>query len=279
MNGWIYHHHLDPVLLHLGPLRIGWYGLMYAAAFLILYAVKSREGRRPGALVPAEDMPNLLTYIILGVIVGGRLGWVLFYGGSQYFFEPWRILETWKGGMSFHGGMLGVLASLLIYGRMRGISAVDLADWGVIWSTVGLGLGRIGNFINAELYGKPTGGTWGVVFPSDPQHLPRHPSQLYEAAYEGLFLFLALAALKRWLPWRGMQPAAFLFLYGVGRIAVEFVRLPDQQLGYILFGFGTMGQLLSLPMLVIGLAWILWIAGRELQCGKARPSTSGVNVE
>ena len=268
MNGWIYHHDLDPVLVHLGPLRIGWYGLMYALAFLVFYWVKSREGRRPGALVPAEDMPNLLTYVILGVILGGRLGWVLFYGGAQYFFEPWRILETWKGGMSFHGGMLGVLVGTWIYCRKRQSSLVDLHDWGIVWVTVGLGLGRIGNFINGELFGKPTGGTWGVVFPGDPQQLPRHPSQLYEAAYEGLFLFAALSLLKRWLPWRGLQPAAFLFLYGVGRIAVEFVRLPDQQLGYILFGAGTMGQLLSLPMAGIGLVWIVWIAAKEMRGAK-----------
>jgi phosphatidylglycerol:prolipoprotein diacylglycerol transferase len=142
---------------------------------------------------------------------------------------------------------------------------IDLNDYGIVWVPMGLGLGRIGNFINGELYGKPTDGSWGVVFPGDPQRLPRHPSQLYEALLEGLVLFLVLAGLKRWLPWRGLQPAVFLLLYGASRIAVEFIRLPDQQLGYILFGFGTMGQLLSLPMALIGLAWILWIAARELR--------------
>ena len=192
MSGWIYVHDLDPVLVHLGPLRIGWYGLMYAIAFLNFYWVMVRAGRRPEALVPAEDVPNLLTYVILGVIVGGRLGWVLFYGGPQYFFEPWRILETWKGGMSFHGGMLGSILAIWIYCRRREISIVDLCDYGAVWVPVGLGLGRVGNFINGELYGKPTDGTWGVIFPGDPSRAPRHPSQLYEAFLEGVVLFAIL---------------------------------------------------------------------------------------
>lgn len=262
MNGWIYTHDLDPVLVHLGPFRIGWYGLMYAIAFLNFYWVMTRRGRQPGALVPAEDVPNLLTYVILGVIVGGRLGWVLFYGGAQYFAEPWRVLETWKGGMSFHGGMLGVLFAAWLYSRRRGISLVGLNDYAIIWVAIGLGLGRVGNFINGELYGKATDGTWGVIFPSDPSRVPRHPSQLYEAALEGLLMFIVLYVLKRKAPWHGLQPATFLFLYGVSRIAVELIRLPDAQLGYLLLSFGTMGQILSLPMALIGLVWIVWIVAK-----------------
>jgi phosphatidylglycerol:prolipoprotein diacylglycerol transferase len=263
MSGAIYVHDLDPVLMQLGPLRIGWYGLMYAISFLIFYWVMMRAARRPDALVSAEDVPNLLTYVILGVIVGGRLGWVLFYGGAQYFHEPWRILETWKGGMSFHGGMLGVLVAIWIYCWRRGLSIVALNDYGIIWVPVGLGLGRIGNFINGELYGKPTDGSWGVIFPGDPNRLPRHPSQLYEAFLEGAVLFLLLWVLKRRAPLRGLQPAAFLLGYGLARMGAELIRLPDPQLGYLLFGIGTMGQILSLPMALAGLSWVVWILLRE----------------
>jgi phosphatidylglycerol:prolipoprotein diacylglycerol transferase len=264
MNGWIYVHNLDPVLVHLGPLRIGWYGVMYALAFLSGYWFLMRESRRPESPVATEDVPNLLTYLILGVILGGRLGWVLFYGGMPYLLEPWRILETWKGGMSFHGGLLGVALALWLFGRGRKRNWMEVADFVVTWAPVGLFLGRIGNFINGELYGKPTDGTWGVIFPQDPLRVPRHPSQLYEAVLEGAVIFAVLMVLRRRVHGRhGLQPAAFMGLYGLGRIAVEFVRLPDADIGY-LWGFVTMGQVLSLPLLLLGGYWMYYLFSRPI---------------
>jgi len=282
MSHWIYIHNIDPVLVHLGPLRIGWYGLMYAIAFLTGYWYIIRESRRPDSPVTTEDVPNLFTYVILGVIVGGRLGWVIFYGGLPYFEQPYRILQTWKGGMSFHGGLLGVLTALWLYSRSRKLRLLDVGDFVITWVPVGLFLGRIGNFINGELYGAPTGSswrmlfadhcglrggatnivpslpTWGVIFPADPLHVPRHPSQLYEAALEGIVIFAVLLLLRHRVHRRGHQAAVFLLLYGIMRFLVEFVRLPDAGAGCPVWIL-TKGQLLSLPMIVIGAAWTAWL--------------------
>lgn len=258
MNDWIYVHDLDPIIFHLGPLRVGWYGVMYALAFLSGYFYLQAAAKRPGAIVDTEEVPNLLTYIILGVVLGGRLGWVLFYGGLPYFMEPWRILETWKGGMSFHGGLIGVILAMVLYARRHRLSLVALADLIVLWVPVGLFLGRIGNFINGELYGKPTDGTWGVIFPGDPRQVPRHPSQLYEAGLEGVAIFLVLLVVRRFSRREGVTTATFLLCYGMARFAVEFVRLPDADIGY-LWRFVTMGQVLSMPMILVGGLWLVWI--------------------
>jgi phosphatidylglycerol:prolipoprotein diacylglycerol transferase len=259
MSNWIYVHNLDPILFRMGPVQVGWYGLMYGISFVCGYLLATRRARRHGGPIPEQDYSVLMTYIILGVVLGGRLGWVIFYGGSAYFASPWRILETWRGGMSFHGGMVGVGIALLIYGRRHNLSMLVLLDLINPIIPIGLFFGRIGNFINGELFGKPTDGTWGVIFPGDKEQLPRHPSQLYEALLEGLLLFLLL----QWLAprinhMRGMTTALFLLGYGLGRFAVEFVRLPDRDIGY-LWSFVTMGQLLSLPMIIIGLGWAVKI--------------------
>lgn len=267
MTGWIYEHNLDPVLVQLGPLRIGWYGLMYALAFLTAYWYGLRVSRQPGSPVSSEQIPNLFTYVIVGVIVGGRLGWVIFYGGMPYLEQPLRILETWKGGMSFHGGLLGVTLALWIYAGRNRIPLLALADIVALWVPVGLFLGRIGNFINGELYGMKTNGSWGVIFPGDPQRLPRHPTQLYEAFGEGVVIFAVLWLLRARVRRVGLQPAVFLLLYGIARLAVEFVRLPDADIGY-LWRFVTMGQLLSLPMLLVGLVWTLFLLLRKPEGGE-----------
>lgn len=255
MSRWIYVHNLDPVLLHLGPLRIGWYGLMYAISFLVGYFLLLRRARQHDSVLAESDVPNLLTYIILGVVAGGRLGWVIFYGGLDYLWEPWRVLETWKGGMSFHGGLLGVTLALWLYARRHGKPLLKVADMVALFVPIGLFFGRIGNFINGELWGKPTDGTWGVIFPADRLQVPRHPSQLYEAVLEGGVIFLVLWALRD-VRRDGLQPAMFLLLYGLFRGAVEFVRLPDADIGYLWGGFLTMGQLLSLPMVAVGAVWL-----------------------
>ena len=259
MTGWIYVHDINPVLIQLGPLRIGWYGLMYAMAFITTYPYLTRLSRKPGAPMQAQDVANFLTYIILGVIVGGRVGWVIFYdmpfnGVLPYLEQPWRIFQTWKGGMAFHGGMLGVIGAFWIYARRHRISIVALGDYLSGWVPVGLMLGRIGNFINGELYGMPTDGSWGVIFPGDSERLPRHPSQLYEAFAEGVVIFLVLLWIRRRGFRRGHPSAVFLMLYGAFRYGVEFVRLPDDYIGY-LWGTVTAGQLYSLPMMVVGMVW------------------------
>lgn len=258
MSGLVYVHNLDPIIFSLGPLRIGWYGAMYALGFISAYFMMMASARRtPGPIAPAE-VSNLLTYIILGVVVGGRLGWVLFYGGWAYLENPLRIFETWKGGMSFHGGLLGVTFAIWLYGRRHKVNWLEVGDFVITWVPLGLFFGRIGNFINGELYGKATDGTWGVVFPGDPQALPRHPSQLYEAALEGLLIFLVLLAIRNRTPRPGFQPAVLMLMYGVARIAVEFVRLPDADIGYYL-GIITRGQILSVPLILAGLAWLAYL--------------------
>ncbi|HUJ76971.1 MAG TPA: prolipoprotein diacylglyceryl transferase [bacterium] len=265
MHGWIYVHHLNPILVQVGPLRIGWYGVMYAVSFLAGYVLLLRDARQ--GRVPLEEaaVPNLVTYLILGVVVGGRLGWVLFYGGMDYVREPWRILETWNGGMSFHGGLIGVVLVLALYGWRHHIPLLELGDAVVLYVPVGLFFGRIGNFINGELYGKPTDGSWGVVFPGDRLQLPRHPSELYEAALEGVVMFLALLGVRRWVQRPGVRMAVFVVLYGLARTAVEFVRLPDADIGYLAWGFLTMGQVLSAPMWLGGLLWLAWLATHPAQ--------------
>ena len=259
MNDWIYIHTLDPIIFSIGPLNVGWYGLMYGLSFLVGYFLMTRQARKYGGPIEENDFSVLMTYVILGVVVGGRIGWVIFYGGGPYFASPLRILETWRGGMSFHGGMIGVGMALLLYGRRHNLSLVVLLDLINPVIPIGLFFGRIGNFINGELYGKPTDGSWGVIFPGDKAQLPRHPSQLYEAMLEGLLLFVALQLLApRFKQQPGMITALFLLGYGLGRFAVEFVRLPDRDIGY-LWGFITMGQSLSLPMILIGLGWAGYI--------------------
>jgi phosphatidylglycerol:prolipoprotein diacylglycerol transferase len=207
------------------------------------------------------EVPNVLTYVILGVVAGGRVGWVIFYGGRDYLVEPWRVLETWKGGMSFHGGLLGVTLALWLYSRRHKIPLLKLGDMVVMFVPIGLFFGRIGNFINGELWGKPTGTNWGVVFPGDSLQVARHPSQLYEAALEGLLIFAVLWSLRN-AKRDGIQPAMFLFLYGLARATVEFVRLPDADIGYLWGGFVTMGQVLSTPMILVGALWLGTIYSR-----------------
>ncbi len=255
------HPFVDPVALQLGPLKVHWYGIMYLVAFAAGWWLGRVRAAQPWSPVKPAQVGDLVFYCALGAVLGGRIGYTLFYNLPAFAANPLVLLRIWEGGMSFHGGFLGVLAAVWLYGRRAGPGFWRLIDFVAPIVPVGLGAGRIGNFINGELWGAPTAGSWGVIFPlAGPE--PRHPTQLYEAALEGLVLFAVL-----WLysarP-RPVMAASGLFAlgYGVFRFAVEFVRLPDAHVGYLAFGWLTMGQLLSAPMIALGAA-LLWVAYRR----------------
>jgi phosphatidylglycerol---prolipoprotein diacylglyceryl transferase len=253
---------VDPVALRLGPFEVHWYALAYVAGILFAMAYIKHLSRQPrlwGANAPtlsAREADDFFIYALLGVVLGGRLGYVLLYKPGHYVANPFDILRTWDGGMSFHGGFLGVVAACLIYGRLHAKTLVRMLDLGAASVPVGLGLGRLANFVNAELWGRPTDVPWAVVFPGE--DFGRHPSQLYEAALEGLLLFLAVriathsfGALKH----PGRASGVFALGYGLARIFAEYFREPDDFLGFIWGGL-TMGMLLSLPLVAIGI-WLL----------------------
>lgn len=257
---------IDPVALSIGPVDIHWYGLMYVFGIAIAWFLARSRLSRIQPPLSKDDLSDLVFYCALGVIIGGRVGYVLFYDLAAYIAEPARIFKVWQGGMSFHGGMIGVLLGIWFFARKKGRPFFQIADFVAPLAPIGLGLGRIGNFINGELWGKPTDVAWGMIFPTDPAQLVRHPSQLYQCFLEGLVLFLIV-----WIFSRKPRPAMavsgmFLFWYGVFRFVVEFVRLPDAQLGYLAFGWLTMGQVLCLPMIAIGLAMLV-LAYRNKSAG------------
>lgn len=254
------HPEFDPVAISIGPLAVRWYGLMYLLGFLgFMYL-----GRRRLKLFPRmqlADIDNLMTLAVVGVILGGRLGYVFFYKPTYYMAHPGEILAIWEGGMSFHGGFLGVLAVCFGYCLYKGWKFLDLMDFVAPTIPVGLGFGRLGNFINGELWGRPTDGPWGVVFPQAGDRLARHPSQLYEMALEGIVFFILLWWFASKPRKRGQVSALFLLGYGSARFVVEYAREPDRFLGELSLGM-TMGQWLCLPMLIGGVAMWLWASNK-----------------
>lgn len=261
---------IDPVLVRLGPLEVRWYGFMYLMGFLAGYMVIRSELRRKNGPVPVQDADDLLFYLVLGLLVGARLGYALFYNLEAYLHAPWEILAVWHGGMSFHGGLVGMVVSGWIFARRHAAPFLELADIGALAAPIGLMLGRIGNFINGELFGRVTDSPLGMVFPGGGP-LPRHPSQLYEALFEGLVLFLLLW----WLRVRTRNPgellSAFLVAYGIFRFVIEFWREPDPQLGFIA-RWMTMGQILCLVMIVAGVALFAYIRlAHPRVAGRASP--------
>lgn len=257
------HPQFDPVAISVGPLKVHWYGLTYLVGFLVGWWLGRLRTRKPWSPLNEEQMGDLLFYIALGVILGGRFGYVVFYNFDQFLADPLWLFRVWEGGMAFHGGLLGVMVAMWWYARKIGRTFFELADFVAPLVPVGLGAGRIGNFINGELWGRPTDVPWGMVFPQAPDLLARHPSQLYQFALEGVVLFIALW----WFSSRKRPTMAvsglFLVLYGCFRILVEFVRQPDAQLGYLAFDWLTMGQLLSLPMILAGLGLIVFAYRRN----------------
>lgn len=255
----IAHPSISPVAFSLGPLKVHWYGLMYLAGFATGWWLGRRRTRQSWRGLRAVDLDDLLFFIVLGIVIGGRVGYLLFYGYERVFADPFYMFRVWEGGMSFHGGLLGVIVAMAWFARSRGMAFFQVADFVAPLVPPGLLAGRIGNFINGNLWGAPTDLPWGVVFPS-PQAggVARHPTQLYEGLLEGIVLFALLWFYSR-TP-RPLRSVSGLFLlgYGIMRFAVEFVRQPDEHIGYLAFGWLTMGQLLTVPMLVAGLALMVW---------------------
>jgi len=259
-------HHFDPVAFSLGPLTVRWYGLMYLVGFVLFLTLGRLRARDAWRGMSARDVDDLLFYGMIGVIVGGRLGHVIFYGPlSHYLANPLEIFAVWKGGMASHGGILGVIAAMAWFARSRGKSFLRVADFVVPLVPLGLGAGRIGNFINGELWGRvadPASVPWARIFPQAGDSLPRHPSQLYQFALEGVLLFLIL-----WLYSRKPRPAGtvgslFLIAYGVLRIIGEFFREPEALYGAMPLGLSA-GQWLSVPMVVLGVAFFWYFSRRS----------------
>ena len=246
---------IDPVALSIGSLQLRWYGLMYLAGFGLGWMLGRWRASRPGSGWTGPDVDDLLTCVMIGIILGGRIGYVLFYDLPVYTHDPMEIVRIWNGGMSFHGGLLGVLGAFWYFARTRGRTFLEVSDFIAPLIPQGLFFGRLGNFINGELWGKVSDAPWAVVFPGAGP-LPRHPSQLYEAALEGLALFIMVWVFSLKPRKTGAVSGLFALGYAVFRFAVEFVRMPDAQLGYLAFGWLTMGQLLCVPLMLAG-AWLL----------------------
>lgn len=250
----------DPIAFTLGPLTLRWYGMMYLIGFGLAWWVASKRARRSGSGWTEDQVSDVIFYGAVGVILGGRLGSVLFYNFDRFLQDPMMLLRVWEGGMSFHGGLIGVAAALWYFSRRHKKSFLSVTDFVSPLVPLGLFFGRIGNFINSELWGKPTEVPWGVVVaPGGPAY---HPSQLYEAFLEGLVLFIILWIASAKPRAAGVISGLFLLFYGLFRFGVEFVRMPDADLGYMAWGWLTMGQILTLPMIVGGLFLISW-AGKQ----------------
>lgn len=253
---------IDPVFLRIGPLELRWYGLMYIFAFSSAYFIIRIAAGKRNLPLTKDDIADLVFAVALGIILGGRLGYILFYNFGFYLENPLKLFAVWEGGMSFHGGFLGAIVSSAVFCRRKKQHFADIIDLGALTAPIGLMFGRIGNFINGELYGRITDKTWGVIFPGGGD-LPRHPSQLYEAFLEGPLTLVLL-----WVIWRGKRPAgsvfwAFVALYGLFRTIVEFFREADQQIGYI-GGVISMGQILSVPMFIAGCTMLIYLNRKSL---------------
>lgn len=263
----IKHPDIDPVAVSIGPLQVRWYGLMYLAGFCAGWLLGRKRAAKPGSGWTSVMVDDCITWCVLGLVLGARLGYVLFYDLPSYLADPLSVFQVWHGGMSFHGGLVGLCVVVWLFGRKHGKGFFEVADFLCPLAPPGLFFGRIGNFINGELWGAPTTLPWGVVFP-DPRAggMPRHPSQLYEAGLEGVVLFCALWWYSSKPRPSGAVSGLFLVLYGLFRFLMEFIREPDPQLGYLAWGWLTMGQILCLPMLAFG-AFLIWRA--NARCARA----------
>ena len=259
----IHYPQIDPVALSLGPISIYWYGMTYVAGLIFAWWLgmqRAQLAQSPGA---EEQIDDLIFYAALGIVAGGRIGYALFYGAGSLWDDPLRVFRLWEGGMAFHGGFLGVVIAMWLFSRHQKIEFGALVDFIAPLAPVGLALGRIGNFINQELWGRPADVSWAMVFPADPLGLPRHPSQLYQFAMEGVLLFFVLFWYTRSPRPRWSAAGLFLLGYGLFRSLAEFFREPDAHIGFDALGWMTRGQLLSLPMIAVGAAIMIWAYRRD----------------
>lgn len=245
---------ISPIAFSLGPIAIRWYSLAYLFGILIAWFLILRNNDKNKLGYTKQHIEDLVFYITLGIIIGGRLGYAIFYGGSEMWLKPWKLLELWKGGMSFHGGIAGVIIATWLFACKFNFKFLAITDLIALYAPIGMFLGRIANFINDELWGRTTNVPWAVRFPNG-GYLPRHPSQIYEAIFEGIVIFVLVNWLWRYKTLRnnnGIISAIFVILYGVFRISMEQFRQPDAHLGFF-FGTITMGQILSIPLIIIGI--------------------------
>ncbi len=255
---WFDYPNIDPVAISLGPLQIHWYGIMYLVGFGAAWWLGRYRARQSYTPLQELQVADLVFWCALGVVLGGRLGYVFFYNFGKFLEDPIWLFKVWTGGMSFHGGLIGVMVAMWLYGRSLGLKFFQVADFVAPLVPIGLGMGRLGNFIGGELWGKATDVPWAMVFPRDSLGLARHPSQLYQFALEGVALFCILWFFSRKARPRMTVSGLFLLCYGIFRILVEFVREPDAHIGYLAWGWLTEGQVLSMPMVVVGLLFIGW---------------------
>ncbi|KPJ92135.1 MAG: prolipoprotein diacylglyceryl transferase [Gammaproteobacteria bacterium SG8_11] len=262
---------IDPVAFEIGPLAVHWYGLMYLVGFAGGWWLGMVRAKRPDSGWVPEQVTDALFYVALGVVLGGRIGYVLFYASDELFADPLVLLRLWEGGMSFHGGFLGVLLGMWWFTRKYGKKFFDVMDFVAPLATIGLGAGRLGNFFNGELWGRVSDAPWAMVFPGAGA-LPRHPSQLYEFLLEGVALFIILWTFSAKPRPRMAVSGLFSLCYGVFRFGVEFFRQPDAHMGdsgFIAFGWLTTGQLLSAPMILVGAALLWWAYQNKPASGNA----------
>ena len=260
------YHLIDPVAFSIGPFSVRWYGLAYVLGFALAAFIVWKVARHWKIKFSVDDLLTIMVCVIIGIILGARIGYCLFYGNGYYFAHPLEFFAFQQGGMSFHGGLVGALLAGIAASKITGAPYLTLADLGVIAGSIGLFFGRFANFINGELWGAPTDLPWGVVFGGAAGDVARHPSQLYEGVLEGLVIFIVLIALSRKLPPRprGTFTGAFLLMYGIFRCLIEFVREPDAQLGYLFGGWLTMGMVLSIPLVIAGAILLFFASKRKL---------------
>ena len=286
---------IDPVIVSIGPLAIHWYGLMYVVGFAAAWLLARRRAGAPESTWRPVDVDDLIFFAAIGVIAGGRIGWLLFYGGEQVIADPITIIQIWKGGMSFHGGLVGVIVAVALFARRRERRIADVLDFLAPLPGIGILAGRIGNFINGELWGKPTEVPWAFVldpstlhplqrdgalqlcerFDVDPCVIQVHASQLYQGLLEGLLVFIIVWAFTMKPRPRLAPSGLFLLGYGICRFLIEFVRVPDLNRGYILFDWVTMGQILSTPMILVGIALLVVAYRRDVPSGNYRTVNGG----